>query len=364
MRIAMYGHKHIFTNDGGIEVVISELAKRMSKNNVVVVYDRYELDKKPGKIAPPNANIIIKHSPTLSMSAANAQMASFFSALACMFGKQDIVHVHAEGSCVFLPLLKLAKKKVIVTIHGIDWQRAKWSGFAKKYIHFGEKMAVKYSDEIIVLSEANKDYFKESYGRETVLINNGVDIHATDRDGLIRQYGISRGDYILYLGRFAPEKRLDLLYEAYSSLDLNEKLILAGPYADLDESAEWYRKAKNDKRVIFTGLVSGDLKTELISNAKVFVLPSDLEGMSMSLLEALGCGTTVLVSDIVENKQLLHHFGHTFQKGNIEDLKEKLKALSQKEYSVNKDQADYICREYGWDSVVEKTLKEYEKIVR
>lgn len=366
MRIAMFGHKHIFTSDGGVEVVVTELAERMSKDNTVIIYDRGEINKPKRKVQNDNKNLIIRRSPTLSFSFANAQMASFFSTLSCMFGKQDITHVHAEGSCVFLPLLRLTKKNVVVTIHGIDWQRAKWSGFARNYIRFGEKMAAKYADEIIVLSKEIQDYFQKTYGRETKLIGNGVSFERTDETNEIEKFGLSQGGYILYLGRFAPEKRLDLLYEAFSwseAKKMGYKLVIAGPDNDLDKELPWYKAALADHGVIFTGMATGELKRQLISSTRLFVLPSDLEGMSMALLEALGSGAPVLVSDIEENRQVLHGFGTTFTPGDRTELMRKMDELVEGEYKVNDDQISYIQKNYSWDGIVEKTLDVYQEVI-
>ena len=98
-------------------------------------------------------------------------------------------------------------------IHGLDWQRAKWGSFAKKYIHFGEKMAAKYADEIVVLSEDMQNYFKETYNRDTKLVPNGIKVNINPNTEYLDKIGANPYDYILYLGRFEPEKRLDLLAE-------------------------------------------------------------------------------------------------------------------------------------------------------
>ena len=365
MRIAVFGHKHIFTTEGGIEVVVSELVPLLAKNNTVDVYDRYELDGKTvrrTKYTKPK-NMTIKAAPTFKKSAINAQLASLTATVRCMFGRYDIVHVHAEGPCVFLPLLKLAGKKVVVTIHGLDWQRDKWGKFARWYIRLGEKMAAKHADAIIVLSRETQNYFKTTYGRSTVMIRNGVTAVPDYETDALAQFGIQPKKYILFLGRFAPEKRADLLYEAYKKSGTKLKLVFAGPPADLDTSAEWYKKASADPDVVFTGHAEGRVKDQLYSNAALFILPSNLEGMSIALLEALGYGCRVLVSDIPENKDVIHGFGYTFKSGNVNSLAKAIAAAKPNSIRERNTQINYIRVNYDWGHVAEETLRLYKKVL-
>lgn len=362
MRIAMFGHKHIFTTEGGIEVVVSELVPLLAMENEVTVYDRWEIDSPPTTPKAPK-NVKIKHSLTHSKSAINAQLSSLVSTLQCLFGKYDIIHIHAEGPCVFLPLLKLFRKRTVVTIHGLDWQRDKWGKFAKWYIRLGEKMAAKYADRIIVLSKDVQDYFKKTYNRDTVMIRNGVSIAPNHSIDELEKFGIKKHKYVLYLGRFAPEKRLDLLYDAYKKSSLDMKMVFAGPFKDLKQDLEWYKEAAKDPDVIFTGHVSGALKDQLYTNAGIFVLPSNLEGMSISLLEALGYGCRVVASDIPENKDIMHGFGKTFVSGDVESLAEALKESAK--LPINREeQMNFIKENYDWGHVAGETLKLYEEVLK
>jgi len=148
----------------------------------------------------------------------------------CCFKDYDIVHFHAEGPCAALWIPKLFGKKCVCTIHGIDWQREKWKGsFGSKYIKFGEKIAAKFADEVIVLSKTVQDYFQREYGRETVFIPNGViKPELMDAKIIKSQYGLSGNDYILFLGRLVPEKGLRYLIEAFKQVKTDKKLVIAG----------------------------------------------------------------------------------------------------------------------------------------
>ena len=215
-------------------------------------------------------------------------MTSSFSAAICAaFGKYDIVHFHAEGPSAFLWIPKLFGKRCIVTIHGIDWARDKWKhGFGSRYIKFGEYIAAKYADEVIVLSEKVQKYFKKFYDRDTVLIPNGVMTHENRKADLITQkFGLHKDEYICALSRLTEEKGIHFLIEAYKELKTDKKLVIAGATSDTDGYVKMLKEmAGDDPNIIFTGFVSGKLLEEIYSNAYVYVLPSKLEGMPLSLL--------------------------------------------------------------------------------
>ena len=179
-------------------------------------------------------------------------------------------YIHAEGPAFFSWLPKMFGKRVVVTIHGVDWQREKWqSGFGSKFIRQGEKNAVKYADEIIVLSKGVQDYFKETYGRETHFIPNGVNRPQIREANLITdKFGLKKDSYILFLGRLVPEKGIRYLVEAFKNVKTDKKLVIAGGSSDTDSfMAELKELAKDDNRILFTGFVQGAMLDELYSNA-------------------------------------------------------------------------------------------------
>ena len=177
-------------------------------------------------------------------------------------------------------------KKVVqdLTSGGIDWQREKWqSGLGSKFIHQGEKNAAKYADEVIVLSKGVQDYFKETYGRETHFIPNGVNRPQIREASLITdKFGQKKDSYILFLGRLVPEKGIRYLVEAFKNVKTDKKLVIAGGSSDTDSFMEELKDlAKGDDRILFTGFVQGAMLDELYSNAYIYTLPSDLEGMPL-----------------------------------------------------------------------------------
>ena len=367
--IAMLGHKRIPSREGGIEIVVEELSTRMVKlGHSVTCFNRsgHHVSGKEfdGSSIKEYKGVKLKLVFTINRKGIAAMTSSVSGAIAATFGKYDVIHFHAEGPCAMLWFPKLFGKKCIATIHGIDWQRAKWGGFATKYIKFGEKVAVKYADEIIVLSEGVKEYFRKEYGRETRFIPNGVNRPVINRAEIIKEkYGLDKDEYILFLGRLVPEKGITYLIEAFKDIETDKKLVIAGGSSDTDSFMQELKKlAEGDDRIIFTGFVQGRILEELYSNAYVYCLPSDLEGMPLSLLEAMSYGNCCLVSDIDECASVIENMGIVFKKSNVEDLKEKLQYACDHtdEVSFFKSQAaDYICNKYNWDDVVEKTMRVY-----
>ena len=372
LKVAMIGHKRIPSREGGIEIVVEELSTRMAKKGIeVTCYNRkgkHALDKSQKvEHIKEYKGVKLKSVLTIDMKGLAAMTSSFFGAIKILFSKNNIVHFHAEGPCAMIPIIKFfSKKKIIVTIHGLDWQRAKWGGFATKYIKFGEKMAAKYADEIIVLSENVKKYFKDTYNRETNFIPNGVNKPDIKDANIIKdKINLAKDNYILFLGRLVPEKGIHYLIEAYNKINTNKKLVIAGGSSDTDMYFnELKEKSKDNKNIIFTGFVQGEELEELYSNAYIYVLPSDLEGMPLSLLEAMSYKNCCLTSDIPECKTVMDDNGVTFKKSDVNDLKEKLQYLVDNVDKVNKyksEAQDYILKKYNWDDVVDKTIELYKK---
>lgn len=255
-----------------------------------------------------------------------------------------------------------------LTSAGLDWDREKWRGsVASKFIRGGEKNAVKYADEIIVLSKDVQKYFLETYGRETHFIPNGVNRPEVREAKLITDhFGLEKDSYILFLGRLVPEKGIRYLVEAFKNVKTDKKLVIAGGSSDTDSFMEELKElAKGDDRILFTGFVQGAMLDELYSNAYIYTLPSDLEGMPLSLLEAMSYGNCCLVSDIPECTEVVEDKALIFKKSDVEDLREKLQDACDHPEMVMKmknQAADFICEKYNWDEVVRETMKLYESM--
>ncbi len=366
LKVAMLGHKTVPATDssrGGVEVVVEELAPRLVEMGCeVTCYNRTGCDNGGLKEFK---GVTLKPVPTLKYKGLAAMTSSFFAAVKAAFGGYDIIHFHAEGPCFWMWIPHIFGKRCVATIHGIDHRREKWhAGLGSHFIKTGEKMTVRYASEIIVLSRGVQEYFQKTYGRETIFIPNGVSRpKEKEAKEITERFGLRKDDYILFLGRIVPEKGLRYLVKAYGGLHTEKKLVIAGGSSDTDAfTKELQELAGKNENVIFTGFVAGRLREELYSNAYVYVLPSDLEGMPLSLLEAMSYGNCCVVSDIAECVEVVEDKAVVFHKGNVSDLREKLQKLCDNPALVEgykRDAADFICGKYSWDEVAEETRKLY-----
>ena len=370
MKIAMIGHKRIPSREGGVEIVVGELSRRMAqRGHTVVAYNRKsehiagsEFNEKAAKEWE---NVKLKWVPTPASSKLNAIVYSALAALSAATHRFDVVHFHAEGPSSMVPIAKLFGKRCIVTIHGLDWQRAKWGGFATRFLKYGEKTAAKHAHEIIVLSRNVQEYFRNTYNRETVYIPNGIEQPEIKEAAIIREnYGLTKDSYLLFLGRLVPEKGVHYLIDAYQQLNTDKKLVIAGAGSHTDDYADsLHRAAEGNPNIIFTGFVQGQALEELFSNAYCYCLPSDLEGMPISLLEGMSYGNCCLTSDIPECTEVCRDHAVYFEKSNVQSLKETLERLINNEEEVQRlkaQAATYICQKFNWEEVCDQTLALYQ----
>lgn len=370
LKIAMIGHKVVPSRRGGIERVLTIMSPLMVKKGHQVTCFNRSGDKVENEYVKTvqgkkYQGVQLKKVITINKRGLAAMTSSFSAAICAAFGNYDVVHFHAEGPCATLWIPKLFGKRCIVTIHGIDWARDKWKhGFGSRYIKFGEYMAAKYADEVIVLSKKVQKYFKKFYNRDTILIPNGVMAHEKKEADLItKEFGLHKNEYICALSRLTEEKGIHFLIEAYLKLKTDKKLVIAGATSDTDKYVKRLKDmAGNNPNIIFTGFVSGQMLEEIYSNAYVYVLPSKLEGMPLSLLEAMSYGNCVIGSDIAEIADVVEDKAILFKKANVEDLKEKLQMVCDDEKIVRKYKSvasEYICSRYNWEDVVDNTLSLY-----
>ncbi len=375
MKIAMIGHKRIPSREGGIEIVVEELASRMAAcGHDVTVYNRggHHVAGKENDIghqAKTYRGIHMVTIPTVNKKSLNAIVYATLATIRAVCSHFDVIHYHAEGSCALLWLPHLLGIRTVATIHGLDWQRSKWGGFATRFLLFGEKIAVKYADEIIVLSQNVQQYFLDTYHRKTRLIPNGITIpESKTADKISQQYGLKTNEYILFLARIVPEKGLHYLIEAYRGLETDMPLVIAGGSSHSDDYRNRIRQlAAEDQRIIMTGFVQGQLLEELYSNCYLYVLPSDVEGMPLSLLEAISFGRMCLCSDIPENKETAGEQAEYFEHSDVEALKDALQnILYNTELRQNgndekhvRSRQEFVRILYDWEKVVEQTMELY-----
>lgn len=376
LRVAHYGQKHANSHEGGVEVVVGELAKRQVQLGYeVTCYNRKGHHISGAEHDIPQVaewnGVRMKYVPTIEKKGIAAVTSSFCAAVCCAFGPYDVVHVHAEGPWAFCWIPRLFGKKIVAHNHGIDYLREKWDqgfGAGRRFIRYGEQVGVRKAHALIVLSKALQEYFSREYGRETILVPNGINRpEVLPVDYIRKEYGLEKDSYILFLARATSEKRPELLIDAYKKVKTDKKLVIAGGASDSSDYVEVLRKkAGDDPRIIFTGYVDGVEKAELYSNAYVYVLPSDLEGMAICLLEAMSYGNCCLVSDIPENTTVVGDYACTFERGDLASLTNELQRLCDDVTIVEKNKsnaADYICEVYSWDKTVQMVKEVYESVL-
>ena len=373
MKVAMIGHKIVPSRRGGIENVLTSLCPLLAESGVDVTCYNRSTDKVENEYIDmvdhnKYRGVTLKKAWSIEAKGISAMISSFIAAISATFAGFDVLHFHAEGPCAAMWIPKMFGKRCVATVHGLDWQREKWSGsFASKYIKFGEKVMVKCADEIIVLSESAKAYFKETYNRDTVLIHNGIDKPTIKQAEKITElYGLSKGDYICTVSRLTAEKGLHYLIEAYNNIKTDKKLVIAGDTSDTDEYVAYIKQMAGDNpNIIFTGFISGDILKEIYSNAYIVAVPSDIEGMSISLLEALAYGNAVLCSDIPENTLVTEDKAINFKKSDVADLQNKLQNMCDDNLCVENLKHgvdDFILEKYNWNDVAVATRNLYEKV--
>ena len=372
-RVAMIGHKFIPSRDGGVEVVVSNLAPHLAEIGYdVTCYNRtnkqFKKLRKNGKLMREYRGVHLVWTPTVDRRGLAAMTSSVIATVMASFRRFDLVHFHTEGPCVLCWLPRLLGKKVVVTVHGLDHMRQKWGMFASAYIMQGEKAAVRHANSIIVLSKGVQTYFLEKYGRDTVLIPNGIDpAEIQPACEITKQFGLVSREYILFLGRLVPEKGIHYLIKAYQKLSTDKKLVIVGGTSDTDDYVrQLYAMAGDTSSIIFTGFQEGIVAEELYSNAYLYVLPSDLEGMPLTLLEAMNYGCCCVTSDIRECADVMDGCGVTFPHGNVEALRETLQDLCDHpdKAEANRSEARrVVSSKYTWQEVTVQTDELYRKLL-
>ncbi len=283
---------------------------------------------------------------------------TFLSVLYARSKNPDWLHIHAVGPSLLVPLARLLGLRVVVTHHGPDYDREKWGKLARYFLRMGESFGMRYANEVIVISNVIDEIVRKKYSiKNTHLIFNGVEKPVKATDSLyIESLGLQKGNYILAVGRFVPEKSFDLLIDSFLELKRPEmRLVLAG---DADHETSYSRELKQkakENNISLTGFISGKELNEIYTHARLFVLPSTHEGLPISLLEAMSYDLDVLVSDIPANKEVDLTPDHYFKTGDKTDLFRKLSLrLCQNERHLN-----YDLSPYNWDTISNQVMKIY-----
>lgn len=364
MRIAMIGQKGIPATYGGIERHVEEIATRLvERGHQVDVFSRMYYSHLRGYYR----GVRIRRLPSVNTKHLDTITHCALSTAESLFRRYDVVHFHALGPSVFAGLPRLFGSKTVVTVHGLDWERGKWGKMASWFLRSCERPAIHYPDKTIVVSKALREYFKKQHGCEPVMIPNGANPGIFRPLNKLKKYGLDRHRYILFVGRLVPEKGCHYLLEAFGQLKTDTRLVMAGGSSFSDGYVDSLMRIRaGDERVLMLGYVYGELLDELWSNAYMVVQPSILEGLSISLIEAISHGKCVLASDIPENLEVIEDCAVTFRTRDVDDLRDKMKMLLENPEHVQG--VARTCRghaetHYSWNRIVEATEAVYLDLI-
>ena len=369
MKIAFIGQKGIPAQSGGIEHHVEEVASRMAQSgHEVFVYVRNNYTSQKLVIYK---GIKLIHLPSIGTKHLDAISHTFLASIHSLFCQYDIVHYHGIGPSIlaWIPKTFKRKTKVVATFHCQDYFHQKWGAFARLALRFGEYITCTVPDRTIAVSKSLAELAKEKYGKEAVVITNGADVHHTKKTDALSKWGIKDKKYVLSQGRLIKHKGIHYLVEAFKKLEdtaktpNNFKLVIVGDGFHTDDYVKYLHTiAQGRDNIIFTGAQVGPVMQQLFSHAYMFVQPSESEGMSLSLLEAMDHGLAPLVSDIKENIEVIGEDGFTFTSKSVIALRDRLAYLLNRPEEVEKIGArakKRIQKEYSWDSIVKKTLEIY-----
>ncbi|MGD9812718.1 MAG: glycosyltransferase family 4 protein [Sphingobium sp.] len=367
MRISQIGSRGIPDHRGGVERVVEAVAPRIAeRGHQIDVHCAGDGKGQPRQWRSVNLlysrGIRSKYLDTISRSI----IATFREA----FGRNQVIHFHSSGSAPLAIIPRLLGKKTVVTVHGMDWQRRKWNIFGRLALQFGEWAAVRFPHRTVVVGPDLKKWLDEKYGTNVTYIPNGVEVRPQPAPNQIKALGVEARKYVLFLARLVPEKQVHTLIEAWMGLadKRGMKLLIAGPAWHSKDYAEGLkRQAAGDDSVKFLGEVSEALLEELYANCYCYVLPSEVEGMSLSLLDAMGFGACVISSDIPPNKTVVGDAGMTFRVLDVADLRARLEEIMadpERAEAYRTAARARISAEFSWDVITGRWLEVYDSCLR
>ncbi len=373
-RIAFIGQRGVPATIGGIEHHVEEIGSRLvAHGHEVTVYTR---ENYTTSRAGEYRGMRVRYIPTAPTKHLEALVHSGLSTAVSMLpgaDRADILHYHAIGPSVFTPLPRaLTRRGVVLTIHGLDYYRDKWGVGARAALKSAGWISAHVPHATITVSQNLADFYLERYGRVAHYIPNGVAPPVPRKPDLIRQrFGLQGGDYLLFVGRLVPEKAPDLLVRAFRTVDTSARLVIAGGSSFTDAYVhELEVLAARDPRVVLVGSVHGGLLQELYTNAALFVLPSRLEGLALTLLEAASYRLPLVASDIPPNREVIGAGGpggRLFASGDQQALAAALTATLGDLPGARKGAralGDRVVAAYNWDAATEATEAVYEQVLR
>ena len=362
LKVAFIGGRGVISKYSGIETYYEEVGKRLADmGNEVTVYCRNYFT--PAQKMHKGMRLV--RLPTIRSKHLDTLLHTMLSTGHALLTPANIVHYHTLGPALFSFIPRMFGKRTIVTVQGLDWQRKKWGRFAVRVLRLGEWASVRLPTATMVVSRSLEAHYRLQYGAPTIYVPNGGLQRERVSGSHLAEWHLEPDNYVLYLGRFSQEKNCHLLISAYERLETPVKLVLAGGSSYADGYAGELRSHESD-RVRLLDYVSGDALDELLTNATLFVLPSDIEGLSLALLDAMGAGICVLASDVPENCEVVEGAGFTFKHGDVTDLERMLRLLlsdSQVRAAAALAGRQRVEERYQWDRIATQIDRAYWEVL-
>lgn len=363
LRIAMLGSRGVPANYSGIEKYVEEVGSYLAQEGThVAVYCHTKYVSKRGN----HRGMELRFVPTIPTKHLETIIHTFLATLHALLQGEEIFHYQALGPTTLAWLPRLFGRKVVTTVQGLDCDRAKWGWIARRYLKFGEWATCHFPHTTIVVSQALVQHYVERHSKETAYIPNGFEPPTRQPPRLIKEMGLNENGYILFVGRLSPEKGCHTLVQAFAQTQTDKHLVLAGR-ATYDDNyyQQLLTEANGLNTIHFTGFVRGAVLQELYSNAYLVVLPSELEGLSISLLEAASYGNCLLVSDIPENLEAIGDTGFSFRNGDSAALAQQIQWLLDRPDQIESARACTQAWAFSlmdWRDVAMATQRVYESL--
>lgn len=358
LRIAFIGGRGVISKYSGIETYYEEVGKRLAAlGHEVTVYCR-------NHFTPPlkeYEGMRLVRLPTVQTKHLETFLHTLLSTIHAATQGYDLVHYHTLGPALFSFVPRMFGAKTVVTVQGLDWQRKKWGRIASSVLRLGEWASVRFPNETMVVSRTLQRRYLGLRGKLTRYIPNGGMLRERKEPRKILEWGLEPWKYVLFLGRFSPEKGCHLLVDAFEHIQTDTLLVMAGASSYCDEYSRELRQHAS-QRVRMLDWVSGETLDELLTNAMIFVLPSDMEGLSLALLDAMAAGLCVLASDVPENREAVEGAGYLFRCGDVEDLAERLRYLianPEVREAAGRAAAKRVREQYRWEEISENIERAY-----
>lgn len=360
MKIYVFGTRGFPNIQGGVEKHCEALYTHFSDKYQITVFRRKPYVTKTPDY--PHIHFNDLYSPKIK--GVEALFHSLLCSFICICQRPDIVHIHNIGPGLFIPLLRLAGLKIVLTYHSANYEHQKWGKLTKKLLKISESVALRYSNHIIFVNRFQMEKQQQSIRVKSTYIPNGISsLKRTMSHQYITSLGLLTGKYILAVGRITPEKGFDDLIEAFIHLESKEeyKLVIVGG-VEYETTYQEYLKNKSKRHpIIYTGFLTDKYLEELYSHARLFVLPSHNEGFPLVVLEAMQLECDILLSDIPATRLLALSEEYYFPVGNVANLSQRLEEkLNEKLHQPQ----SHDLSDFNWSQLCQQTQDIYDSLLQ